>query len=423
MTDKYYLFIEKGLALLNNDGILGYIVPHKFMNIQAGVKLRELLTSSSAVRKILHFGTYQVFENRSTYTCILILTKQENTQFEIGFVQDWNQFLFNHNTECATYPEAYITGQPWSFLPQNIVTHLDAISESCVPLSTLVDIFVGLQTSADDIYIIYADSEDANYVYFHNGQREFKVEKGILRKGIYDIQITSYEKIAANCYIIFPYKEVNGKPVLYSLSEMSENFPNTLFYLSEYKEQLDRRKMTGRKEENWFAFGRSQSVRRFLAGEHLVWPVLSTGSNYVYDSEMIAFTGGGNGPFYGMEMKNSSQESIFYIQAILNHWLMELLVKSKASTFRGDYYSHGKQFIAALPIYKIDFGNPAEAAKHQHIVEMVHDIMRLKGQLATAPNAARRTVLQHAIMAINADLNKAIDELYQVESQEVEEQA
>ena len=421
--DKYYLFIEKGLALLNNDGILGYIVPHKFMNIQAGVKLRELLTSSSAVRKILHFGTYQVFENRSTYTCILILTKQENTQFEIGFVQDWNQFLFNHNTECATYPEAYITGQPWSFLPQNIVTHLDAISESCVPLSTLVDIFVGLQTSADDIYIIYADSEDANYVYFHNGQKEFKVEKGILRKGIYDIQITSYEKIAANCYIIFPYKEVNGKPVLYSLSEMSENFPNTLFYLSEYKEQLDRRKMTGRKEENWFAFGRSQSVRRFLAGEHLVWPVLSTGSNYVYDSEMIAFTGGGNGPFYGMEMKNSSQESIFYIQAILNHWLMELLVKSKASTFRGDYYSHGKQFIAALPIYKIDFENPAEAAKHQHIVEMVHDIMRLKGQLATAPNAARRTVLQHAIMAINADLNKAIDELYQVESQEVEEQA
>lgn len=102
---------------------------------------------------------------------------------------------------------------------------------------------------------------------------------------------------------------------------------------------------------------------------------------------------------------------------------MELLVKSKASTFRGDYYSHGKQFIAALPIYKIDFENPAEAAKHQHIVEMVHDIMRLKGQLATAPNAARRTVLQHAIMAINADLNKAIDELYQVESQEVEEQA
>lgn len=420
--DKYYLFIEKGLALLDNGGILGYIVPHKFMNIQAGTKLRELLTSNSAVRKILHFGTYQVFKNRSTYTCILVLSKQENTEFEIGFVQDWNQFLFNHNTECMTYPEAYITGRPWSFLPQNIIAHLDAISESCVPLSTLADIFVGLQTSADDIYIIYADSEDENYVYFHNQQKEFKVEKGILRKGIYDTQITSYEKIEANCYIIFPYKTVNGKPALYSLSEMSEKFPYALAYLSEYREKLDRRKMTGRREDKWFAFGRSQSIRRFLSGEHLVWPVLSTGSNYVYDSEMIAFTGGGNGPFYGIEMKHSSQESIFYIQSILNHWLMELLVKSKASIFRGDYYSHGKQFIATLPIYKIDFENPTEVAKHQQIVEMVQNIMQLKERLAAAPNAARRTVLENSITALNSDLNRAIDSLYQVEPQEVEEQ-
>lgn len=421
--DKYYLFIEKGLALLNDGGMLGYIVPHKFMNIQAGAKLRELLTINSAVRKILHFGTYQVFENRSTYTCILVLSKQGNTEFEIGFVQDWNQFLFNHNTECMTYPEAYITAQPWSFLPQKIITHLDAISGSCVPLSALVDIFVGLQTSADDIYIIYADSEDDNYVYFHNQQKGFKVEKGILRKGIYDIQITSYEKIAANCYIIFPYKAVDSKPVLYSLSEMSEKFPYALAYLSEYREELGRRKMAGRKEEKWFAFGRSQSIRRFLSGEHLVWPVLSVGSNYVYDSEMVAFTGGGNGPFYGIEMKRSSQESIFYIQAILNHWLMELLVKSKASTFRGDYYSHGKQFIATLPIYKIDFESPTEVAKHQQIVEMVQNIMQLKEQLIVAPNATRRTVLEHSITALNADLNRAVDALYQVDPLEVEEQA
>lgn len=118
----------------------------------------------------------------------------------------------------------------------------------------------------------------------------------------------------------------------------------------------------------------------------------------------------------------TSQESIFYIQAILNHWLMELLVKSRASTFRGDYYSHGKQFIATLPIYKIDFENPTEVARHQRIVEMVQNIMQLKEQLASAPNAARCTVLEHSITAINAELNIAIDELYQVESQEVEEQ-
>ena len=421
--DKYYLFIEKGLALLNAGGMLGYIVPHKFMNIKSGTKLRELLSANSNVKKILHFGTHQVFENRSTYTCILVLSKQGHEEFQIGFVQDWNQFLFNHDTECSTYPAAYISGQPWSFLPQNIVAHLEEISQSCVPLSTLVDIFVGVQTSADQIYIIHADREDENFVHSHDRQgREFQIEKGILRKSIYDTQLVSYEKIKANSYIIFPYKSVNGKPVLYSLPEMTANFPFALAYLNSFRDKLVGRNMNGQNDENWFAFGRSQSLRRFLAGEHLVWPVLSTSSNYVYDNDMVVFTGGGNGPFYGMEKKATSQESIFYIQAILNHWLMELLVKSRASTFRGDYYSHGKQFIATLPIYKIDFENPTEVAKHQQIVEMVQNIMRLKEQLASAPNAARRTVLEHSITAINSELNSAIDELYQVESQEVEEQ-
>lgn len=202
---------------------------------------------------------------------------------------------------------------------------------------------------------------------------------------------------------------------------MRENYPFALDYLERLRYKLDRRNMPNRNNENWFAFGRSQSLRRFLSGEHLVWPVLSVNSNYVYDNEMVVFTGGGNGPFYGLEMKSSSQESIFYIQAVLNHWLMELLVKSKASVFRGDYYSHGKQFIASLPIYKINFDNPDETAKHNRIVEYVHTIMQLKEQLLAAPNTAQKMVLERSITAIKNDLNKAIDELYLVESPDGEE--
>lgn len=421
--DKYYLFIEKGLSLLKDNGRLGYIVPHKFMNIKAGAELRDLLATNRRVSKILHFGTHQVFRNRSTYTCILVLAKQDNAEFEIGFVQDWNRFLFEHNADCVLYPAEYISRQPWSFLPQNITAHLEQIAPTCVSLSSLADIFVGVQTSADQIYIVRADREDDSYIYSHNDHnQEFRIEKGILRKSIYDIQLSCYSKIKANSYIIFPYKNVNGKPALYSLAEMEENFPCALAYLESYREKLDRRNMPSRTEENWFAFGRSQSIKRFVAGEHLVWPVLSTSSNYVYDDEMVVFTGGGNGPFYGLEMKHSSQESIFYIQAILNHWLMELLVKSKASTFRGDYYSHGKQFIETLPIYKINFDDPNEAAKHQRIVESVQTIMRLKQQQKQAPNTAQKTVIERAITAICNNLNDLIDTLYQVESQANEEQ-
>jgi hypothetical protein len=40
--DKYFLFLEQGLDLLTDDGILGYIVPSKFTKVGAGKKLREV---------------------------------------------------------------------------------------------------------------------------------------------------------------------------------------------------------------------------------------------------------------------------------------------------------------------------------------------------------------------------------------------
>lgn len=420
--DKYYLFIERALSLLKDNGVLGYIVPHKFMNIKSGAELRGLLSSHGNVKKIIHFGTHQVFENRSTYTCILIMSKQRNAEFEIGFVQDFNRFLCEHNVECTTYAAPYLSRQPWAFLPQSLITQLQRAAEHCKPLATLADIFVGVQTSADNIYIIQANREDDNYVYSHeqNGT-EIQLEKDILSKSVYDAKLTSYEKIEANSYIIFPYKEVDGEPKLYNIEEMKNQFPCAFEYLRRHRAALDKRNMPNRTELNWYAFGRSQSLKRFMSGQHLVWPVLSLTSNYVYDDEMVVFTGGGNGPFYGLQMKQNTQESIFYVQAILNHWLMEFLVKSKASTFRGDYYSHGKQFITTLPIYRIDYENPAEVQKHDDIVEHVRTIMSLKNQANHARNATEKTVFERSASAVNDELNALIDALYQVEAQENED--
>lgn len=422
--DKYYLFIERGLSLLNDNGVLGYIVPHKFMSIMSGKSLRKLITDGNHVKKLFHFGTNQVFENRSTYTCILVLSKHSEPQFEISFIQDWNRFLYDRYAEMQTYPAQFISAQAWSFLPQDIVNHLEQINDSCTSLSDLAEIFVGVQTSADSIYIVNAAHEDNTFVYVHDPEsdsdQEIKIEKAILRKSIYDAQLRCYEKINANSYIIYPYKTVDGRTVLYSTQEMETSFPCAFSYLRHYRDRLDRRNMPNRTDENWFAFGRSQSIGRFAAGEHLIWSVLSLGANYVYDDEMVVFTGGGNGPFYGLTLKSSTRESIFYIQAILNHWLMELLVKSKASTFRGDYYSHGKQFIATLPIRKIDFENPQEVEKHDLIVSKVQNIMRLKESIRAATNATQRNVLERSVNAVTHELEALIDELYQVESREAE---
>ena len=114
-------------------------------------------------------------------------------------------------------------------------------------------------------------------------------------------------------------------------------------------------------------------------------------------------------------MKSGIKESIFYVQAILNHWLMELLVRQRASTFRGGYYSHGKQFIAKLPIYRIDWDDEEEAAKHNAIVEKIHLIEHLTDRMNNARNASAGNTFKRSVSAAKKELEGLIDRLYGVE--------
>lgn len=415
LLDKYYLFIERAWSLLNPDGVLGYIVPHKFMTISSGESLRKYLSSNKAVCKIIHFGANQAFKDRSTYTCVLLLSKESSATFEIAFINDWNKFLFEHRPNFGVYDQDTLTGAPWTFIPREITDCLDSIKPKCSSLEEIADIFVGVQTSADKVYILYATDEDDKFVYFTDKDGNArKAEKGILRKSIYDAKLHRFEPITANSYIIFPYINSNGKAQLIDHATMKESYPEVYAYLSAYRKELDTRNMPNRTEDTWYAYGRSQSLKRFISEEHLIWPVLSLDSNYVYDNELVVFTGGGNGPFYGIEMKKATQESIFYIQAILNHWLMELLVKQGASVFRGGYYSHGKQFIAKLPIYRIDFSNTEESKVHDAIVAQVHIIEKLKKKQNEAENTASKDNYRRLADAAFSELTEMINALYGV---------
>ena len=227
--------------------------------------------------------------------------------------------------------------------------------------------------------------------------------------------MTKYETIPSNCYFIFPYENNDGKPRLISNEDMMDKYPCAYEYLSFYRDELQTRSMKMNTEDEWYAYGRSQSLSKFVGGEHLVWPVLSLDSNYVYDDDAIMFSGGGNGPYYGLELKSETRESIHYIQAILNHWLMEGLVKQKASVFRGGYYSHGKQFIAKLPIYCINWNDPNEVAVHDSIVEKVHTIEKLASSKNKAGNSHDRFTFDKALKTVNKQLNDIIDELYGLE--------
>jgi len=416
LVDKYYLFIERALSLLNSNGQLGYIVPHKFMNIKNGKILRQLLSNNECIRKIVHFGTQQIFKGRDTYTCLLFLSKEKCADFDICFVDSVNNYLYNDKVIYKNYKEGYLSSDPWTFISTDLQEKINSIKSKCVELQSLTDVFVGLQTSADDIYIITAESETENEISFtdKNGEKHI-IERNILKPCIYDMQLKKYNRIKANKYIIYPYEIKDGKASLISHGVMEKEYPMCLSYLTKYKNELNKRSIKGRNDDNWYMFGRSQSIKRFSGNKVLIWPVLSLGANYVYDDAGIAFTGGGNGPFYGIELKPNTKESIFYIQAILNHPLIEMIVKMNTSKFRGDYYSHGKQYVAGLPIYNIDFDDEQERKIHNNIVFKVENIMSLNKENEKNTSSQRRKIIERSVEKLESEINMIISKLYNVD--------
>lgn len=413
--DKYYVFIQHAITLLNPTGFLGYIVPHKFFLIKGGEALRKFITESCNLSKIIHFGVTQVFPNRSTYTAILILQKEQNERFDFKRVRKITPDLLDSGENYIQYNQDYLSAKPWIFLSNEIEAIFNKLKvERAVPLKSLADICVGLQTSADKIFIFTPEGEtEKTYTFSFNGTRK-EIEKGICLPCIYKLSIRLFDTILPNAQMIFPYIIQEGKAEVITEEHFSENYPLCWAYMNDHKTQLEKRSING-KNPKWYQFGRSQSLTRFHDSSKLIWSVLLNEPSYVYDKLNIQITGGGNGPYYSLV--NNSNYSIFYFIGILGHPLFERMVKAGASEFVGSYYSHGKQFIENIPIIEIDPDNVEEIRLYNAIVKSVKDSIKTKEQYNESYGTVR-SISQRKLVVLNDILIDSVNKLYGVSDEE-----
>ena len=73
-ADLYTYFIEKGLSLLQSKGRFSYIVANKWLRANYGKPLRRWLLQFQ-IEEIIDFGDLPIFQNATTYPCIIRVTK------------------------------------------------------------------------------------------------------------------------------------------------------------------------------------------------------------------------------------------------------------------------------------------------------------------------------------------------------------
>lgn len=419
LVDKYAIFIERALQLLSSSGVLSYIVPHKFMKIRSGTGLRDLISKGKFLKEVIHFGTNQIKEGRLTYTCILTLTRTENPNFTVEPVDSFTEWTQNKSLEKLFYEANYINESPWIFITQEVQAVFDKIkTKNPKTLKDFAHIFVGVQTSANPIYILKPLTTTETHIKIKSGETEHFIERGILKPIFSKVEFEAFDSPVASHFVIYPYEIIQGKVHLLTKQEMQARYPNCWNYLESFKETLAARDIENPDGTEWYKYGRNQSLDKFDGTPKLVWPVLSLEPRYCIDNQNSFFTGGGNGPYYGLRPLPKVTMSLQYIQAVLSHPVIDAFILVTGSSFQDDYISHGKQFIEKIPLHEIDFTKPEEAKAHEEITGLVNGLNELVVGIKQITIPAQKAVIERKIKALRQEIHSKIDQLYQIDTQD-----
>lgn len=423
--DKYFLFIERGMSLLKPDGVLGHIVPSKFMKVGAGEKLRQLISGHEYLSQLVSFGANQIFGGKTNYTCILILAKNGKSTFgyeEIHNIHKWKNKRINR--AVTTRESAAISEKTWTLFPSNLDDLFSTIRANYPSLSEVVgknNIFNGIQTSANDVFTFRIHSETKKTYKFMKGRREWEVEK-CLTKPYFVTDRTrtdvcsSYCSFRPNARVIFPYaRRPDGKLDIIPLMELAQNFPLAHAYLTHNREKLKKRDIKPKPEaqNEWHRFGRHQSLDACELTRKIIVGVLSQGGKYSVDTQGVLVSSGGTAGYCMIALPEECPYSIYYIQALLTSRPMEWMCSLYGEIFRGGYIARGTKVLQQLPFRVIDFSDPAQRKMHDEISRLQEDIIKIGDKLFVAAENPRKIVpLQRELSQKKHLMERRIRRLY-----------
>jgi type I restriction-modification system DNA methylase subunit len=390
--DKYFVFVELALSKMKSGSWFGMVIPNKWITIEAGARLRDLFARNGFVSQIVDFGNEHLFEGKSAYVCLLILSKDRVGNFFYRHVNSSQEFLLNPHEKGYALSATVLTAagsESW-VLPGNIEEDrvLDRLAFNSTSLSELVDVKNGIQTSANDVFLIEKFEEKrGGVIEFEKKGTRWRIEKAITRPYINDsASVVSYQPIKADALMVFPYElSASGAPAPIEPKVMRRDFPLAMDYLNAHKARLAKRDVSPPSKPGiFYAYGRHQALEAVFSAPKIIYSVNQRGDKYGIDTEGVAYASGGTaGEVAVLNPKNGYALEFFL--GLLNQRAIEFFCRKRGSPFGGGWYARGSAVLDDIPVPILDIaGNPSDKQKHDAIVKDVQSIIHIQQQIQTA---------------------------------------
>lgn len=378
--DLYLPFIEKGIELLNDTGRLGYIAPSLWPMNEYGAGLRNYIMRGRHLYGWIDFQSHQVFDEATIYTSLQFFTKTPNDTVQVAFAPtgDVPAQPWAGNDAALTYDKLTFRDR-WLMVTGADRDVIDTAREGSLDLDdprVTRHIFVGIQTSADDIYHLRKIGP-GHYVCKPNSGREqpeyeVEIEDDIMKPLVSGPEAKRYTTPATKTYLLFPYEAQAGRVSLISQKDMAAKYPKAWKHFESWEDDLRGRESNKMDiDDGWWGYNYpknldKQEIEKLIVAQTV--PNLRVAADF--DSTAYLNNVRVNG------IVASDQTSLPFVLGCLNASASDFIFRRQAKPKDGGYFEANKQFIAPLPIPDATGDQQADIGKRATRLQSLHSRRR-----------------------------------------------
>jgi len=379
--DLANIFFELAVNISSINGNNAFIFPHKFFNAASSEVFRKYLKQGQFIDKIAHYGANMIFEDADTYTCVAQFSKRPSKGFyfqRFPFRSDFKKLMHDkHNYTLITYEmiekaSLLYGSNQWILFDDKL--GFDVFKKMYLNAKLFKEayegIFVGLQTSRDDLFVVECLNEEPFTIKVPNSGNEYVIEKDLFKPFLMGKDVQRYSHLSTNKYVFFPYHLENGNAKIVSIDELINTYPKTYQYIADH-EGLFKARESGKlgKTEHWHSHGRENNLVKFEQPKLSSMEICSSHPNvcYNYDNIYHATT------VYSWVKKESTKESYEYLLAIANSNLLWWFLKTTGDTLQGDARRFKTNYLNPFPLPKF-----VASDEESKIVEKVQEVLSIK---------------------------------------------
>ena len=340
-ADLFVYFMELGHQLLAPNGHFCYIVANKWMKAGYGAKLRRWLGENTTIVKLIDFGDLPVFEEATTYPCILLTRKgAAPKEHEVKAIampeihsEDLNAFV---EENALRIPQRTLVRNDYRIASESSNAVLEKIRSAGVPLGQFLNgkVYRGVLTGLNDAFVIDAATRDRLIA-------EDPRSAEVIKPFLVGRDLGRYAAPQYKRFLILFEKGITtaqfGKiEEKQAFEEMSKMYPAIMEWLKPHAEAARKRTDKG---EYWWELRACDYYDKFEADKILYpdiapFPEFQLAKGESYCGNTCYFIPSGDR----------------YLLAILNSKVFAYYYASVSTVMRGGYFRFFSQYVEAAPI-------------------------------------------------------------------------